>query len=572
MRRLRSIIGAAAALAVVGAGIAGAAAWRSDVTVTGTYATATVAPATGVSSTHPNATGTSAGQVNLTWTAPPSGVGSLRLQRSTDESGPWTTLSTLAATATGATDATAAYNDDNYYRVQSTAGTWTAETPVWSSHSLKMASGSEYLGTGASATALPSAQIASMATAEGTYATGTYYQPTTWPTAPQYVAGAFYLDATHAWTTGTGSISFFDGSTWSRQTTPVTTTLEQVAFTSTTRGWAVGQSGVILTTSNGGTNWTTQTSGTTANIWDLTCPGATTCYAVGNSGVIRRTTNGTSWSTITSPTSNSLWDVDCVSTTTCYAAGSGGTIVRTTNGTSWSTVTSGVTSDLNAVTCLHATTCWAVGAGGVMRKTTNGTSWSAGSSGTTGALWRIRMITATTGYMVGGGGVWKTTSGGSSWTLLNVATDATYYALSCIDADNCLTGSTTPAALITKDGGDTWSEALPGHIELIPTTPNLASTTGVSSVVARLAYRTTTSPAGARFILFASNDDGVNWTSFPLTAPSGANTQTVSSVNITSLGFATPSKAKKLRLRLTVVPAASSSLTTQIDLAHVDVN
>ena len=44
MRRLRSIIGAVAAVAVVGAGVAGAAAWHSDVTVTGTYATATVAP------------------------------------------------------------------------------------------------------------------------------------------------------------------------------------------------------------------------------------------------------------------------------------------------------------------------------------------------------------------------------------------------------------------------------------------------------------------------------------------------------------------------------------------------
>ncbi len=574
-RRIRTLLASVAALGGIGAGIAGAA-WTSGVTVTGTVSSATVAAASGMASTHPNATGANAGQVNLTWTAPPAGVTSLRVQRGTTATGPWTTLQTLAANATAYNHTGGTYNADNYYRVQSVAGTWTAETPVWSSHSLRMASGSQAVGS-ATPTPLTTAQVNATATAEGTYAANTYFQPTTWPTSPQYVAGAFYLDTTHAWITGTGSVSFYDGGNWTRYSTPAataSTTFEQVAFTSTDRGWAVGQGGRIIRSLNGGTSWATQTSNTTENLWDLTCPGETTCIAVGNNRTVVNTTNGTSWTRRTTTSGGpQLFDIECVSVTTCYTAGSGGTILKTTDtGNTWTAQTSGTSARLQAITCRDANRCWAVGENGVMRVTTNGgTTWSAGTSGTTDSLWRMRMFNSGIGYLAGSGGVAKTTDGGASWTSLTVP-EGIYYALSCIDETHCLTGSTTPAALITKNGGATWSEALPGHIEFTPVTPNLAPSTGISSVVARLAYRTTNAPAGSRFILFASNDEGATWTSFPMTTPTSANTQTISTVDLTSLGFATPSNATRLRLRLTIVPAASSTLTTQVDLVHVDVS
>lgn len=576
---MRTLLATVAALGGIGAGVAGAAAWTSSVTATETVSTATVAAASGMASTHPNATGTNARQVNLTWTAPSAGVSSLQVQRGTSATGPWTNIQTLAANATGHNDTGATYNGDNYYRVQSVAGTWTAETPVWSSHSLRMASGSEAIGSG-TPTALTTAQLNGTANAEGTYAANTYYQPTSWPTSPQYVAGAFYLDTTHAWITGTGSVSSYDGTNWTRRSTPAATantTFEQVAFTSPDQGWAVGQGLAIITTSNGGATWTTQVSPSGQySLFDLTCPGTTVCYAVGDGGRIRRTTNGTSWTTISSPTSSALWDVECVSTSVCYAAGINGTIVKTTTGANptptWTVQSSGTSTDLQAITCRSASHCWAVGVNGVMRVTTDGgTTWTAGSSGTTDSLWRIRMFSSGTGYLVGSGGVAKTTDDGATWTPLT-APDATYYALSCVDETNCLVGSSAPAALITKNGGLTWSEALPGHIEFVPVTPNLAPTTGVSSVVARLSYRTTTNPSGARFILFASKDEGATWTSFPLATPTGANVTTTQNADITSLGFGNPSDATRLRLRLTIVPAASSTLTTRIDLVHIDVN
>src|SRR5512138_3801720 len=47
---------------------------------------------------------------------------------------------------------------------------------------------------------------------------------------------------------------------WIRQPTPVTAWLYRCAFTDTLNGWAVGDSGTIVHTSNGGTNWEIQNS------------------------------------------------------------------------------------------------------------------------------------------------------------------------------------------------------------------------------------------------------------------------------------------------------------------------
>jgi len=53
---------------------------------------------------------------------------------------------------------------------------------------------------------------------------------------------------------------------WSSQTSGTANNLRGVHFISDNVGWAVGFSGTILHTTDGGTNWTAQTSNTTANL------------------------------------------------------------------------------------------------------------------------------------------------------------------------------------------------------------------------------------------------------------------------------------------------------------------
>ena len=572
--RLRAVF--AVALLALGVGVSVAAGAMTDgVATSGTIATGTLAPASALSSSHPNATGATAGQVNLTWTASASPfVAGHRVLRASSLAGPWSTIATLGAAATSHNDTTATYNAESYYTVQAFRNGWTADSAIRSTHSLPMASGVDRVTGAGAGTALTGpwttggTQLAAVSVADGTR-----YQPTTWPTAPTYVAGVHYLDATHAWASGTGSISFYNGTSWSAQTPGTAQSLEQVYFANTTTGWAVGAAGTIIATTTGGAAWAPQISGTTNGFWDLECVSTTTCWAVGDGGTIRVTANGgTTWTGQTSGTTQVLWDVECVSATTCWIVGAGGVIRKTVNGgTTWTAQTSGVATRLLGLSCISTTQCWATGDGGVIRTTTDGgTTWTAQTSGTTQSIWRIQMLSTTAGFYSGGAGQVRTTAnGGAGWTLLTVPT-AAYYGLSCADATRCIIVSDAPSIALTSDGGTTWGEGAASYVELTPVTPTLPPGGTVSSVVARLVYRTTTGGANSRFVLLASADAGVTWTPFTLSGTTAANTDVTDSIDITSLGFSPATRAQNIGLRLVVMP--KGTLVTQVDLVHLDIN
>ena len=69
--------------------------------------------------------------------------------------------------------------------------------------------------------------------------------------------------------------------TWAPQTSPVTKNLNDVYFIDNLTGWAVGDSGTVIKTTNGGQAWTVQTSGTTHNLTDVNFIDAMNGYAVG---------------------------------------------------------------------------------------------------------------------------------------------------------------------------------------------------------------------------------------------------------------------------------------------------
>ena len=89
---------------------------------------------------------------------------------------------------------------------------------------------------------------------------------------------------------------------WQNQL-PQGNTLYSVKFISATVGWAVGDLGTILKTTDGGTTWSSQKSGTTNNLRGIFFTDANNGTAVGWDGTILRTTNGgTSWTKQTSGT------------------------------------------------------------------------------------------------------------------------------------------------------------------------------------------------------------------------------------------------------------------------------
>ena len=157
------------------------------------------------------------------------------------------------------------------------------------------------------------------------------------------------------------------GSSWSAQTSGVTSTLQSVWCASSSDCWAVGASGKILATTNGGSSWASQTSGVTGTLYGVACNSTSACLAVGASGKILTTANsGSTWSSQTSGTTNQLNAISCASSSLCWAVGASGTILATTNGgSSWASQTSGTTNQLMGVFCLTGA-CWADGVSGTI--------------------------------------------------------------------------------------------------------------------------------------------------------------------------------------------------------------
>lgn len=106
-----------------------------------------------------------------------------------------------------------------------------------------------------------------------------------------------------------------------------------VSFGSLNRGIAVGDSGMILGTSDGGTTWAIQASGTTRRLNSVWMLDSNNVIAVGDSATILRTSNGgTSWSPQPVRTLNHLYALSFTAADRVTIVGEGGAIFSTTPG------------------------------------------------------------------------------------------------------------------------------------------------------------------------------------------------------------------------------------------------
>lgn len=100
-----------------------------------------------------------------------------------------------------------------------------------------------------------------------------------------------------------------------------------VSFGDTATGWCVGDSGVIIKTTNSGDSWVKQNSGTSNKLTDMKFFNTNEGFAVGENGTILQTNDGENWSDMTSTTTQNLYGMDFLSTTVGWAVGDNGTIL-----------------------------------------------------------------------------------------------------------------------------------------------------------------------------------------------------------------------------------------------------
>jgi large repetitive protein len=333
-------------------------------------------------------------------------------------------------------------------------------------------------------------------------------------------------------------ITALAANTWTTQTTGTTTTFYGSSCPSVTTCFAVGASGTIMRTTNGGTSWAAQTSnvGTANPLVGIACSDVNHCVAAGSGPSITVTTNsGVLWTAESAPAGAGGYSrVACPSTLICFAVGAPGQISATTNGGStWTAQTTTTTQTFEGVSCVSTTTCWAVGtaasgASGVIDATTNGgTTWTAqtSSTGINIIIYGIACTSTTKCFAVGQNGtIQVTTNGGTTWAAQTSPTANSLVAVACWDATHCEAVGVN-GTIVGTTNGSTWTT---------DTTPNATATLQTVS-------QAQVATGGHQF--WAPGDSGQMWTTTVpgpgvtgLVPTSGA-TQGGTSVVITGTNF-----------------------------------
>lgn len=235
------------------------------------------------------------------------------------------------------------------------------------------------------------------------------------------------------------SVNVFAQQYWLNISSPTDNKLKIAHFTDTVFGWAAGDSGTIIHTSNSGNSWVIQNSGTLETIDDIFFIDQNTGWAIANgffySGtiIIKTTDRGENWSF------SRFYDTTLV---------------------------------LNKIYFLNQTTGFLTGYSGYIFKTTNsGVNWFNTHIDTAycPVLYLfpkndIYFLNNNTGFACGGqidiqGMVWTTTNGGFNWYTYCVASEPLYEILALSENYIISTGGDFEYGLSTvtsSDGGLNW--------------------------------------------------------------------------------------------------------------------
>lgn len=130
---------------------------------------------------------------------------------------------------------------------------------------------------------------------------------------------------------------------WIRYPSPTTKWLYKCSFVDSLNGWAAGDSGVVIHTSDGGLTWQVQNTGMTSFIYDIFFLNRNIGWGVANdysyyeSTILKTTNGGLNWTHSYYPDSTAILNTVCfIDSLTGFMGGYQGVILRTTNaGLNW---------------------------------------------------------------------------------------------------------------------------------------------------------------------------------------------------------------------------------------------
>jgi photosystem II stability/assembly factor-like uncharacterized protein len=255
---------------------------------------------------------------------------------------------------------------------------------------------------------------------------------------------------------------------WINQSGVTPYTLNDVFFTDINTGTAVGESGTIIQTVNGGTSWTSQTIPGWPELFGVCFTDADTGMIVGDFGLILRTTNGGANWVNTAPS----WIGGVPFKGLSFINGNIGTVVggyqlmgwygfilRTTDG-GFTWVDQSIDTlnqELIRVSFTDANTGTAVGFGGTIIRTTNGgQNWIKQISGTPEHIWDVSFTDTNLGITVGFFNVLRTTNGGLNWTTVSTPISTLFKGVFLKESIGTAVGY-HGTIIRTTDGGVIWT-------------------------------------------------------------------------------------------------------------------
>lgn len=244
--------------------------------------------------------------------------------------------------------------------------------------------------------------------------------------------------------------------------------ISDVLFTDELNGIAIGTTGTILKTNNGGTEWEIIPSGITKNLNAVSFATTDIGVIVGERGNMLRTSDGgLTWYSLPIITQQHLYDVSFLNAQTGFAVGAYGTILRTEDGgENWIVSSSPPTSDINfysiCISDINSATIVGGGINGgevIYHTTTGGNSWELQMSGTlyTDVFTDVSFYDNENGVVVGTSGIiYRTTNGGIDWISVTSGVTVTLTKVAMRDDGIGIIVGVTGEILRTSDYGITW--------------------------------------------------------------------------------------------------------------------
>jgi photosystem II stability/assembly factor-like uncharacterized protein len=251
----------------------------------------------------------------------------------------------------------------------------------------------------------------------------------------------------------------------------INTFLREIFFSNTNTGYAAGDAGVILKTTNSGINWTSLTSENLLNnyLWDVSFSDNNTGFTVSDFGKMLRTTNGgSSWQLFQFAANLNFSAIAKVNSNVWYiATWDQAKILKTTNtGLSWDTTYANIYGPTRLEFVNELTGFGVCKYNNFIKTTNGGVNWTVtapfGSQN-----WALDFVDEKTGFVCGSSGkLDKTTDGGISWVRYSPLPYGFYAA--DIHFVNHNTGyiAVGNGVIKTINGGINWEQSLSGTSQI----------------------------------------------------------------------------------------------------------